>query len=70
MLPVGPAPLFIAAVAGGLLVWKSEIPLAVALVWTLALLVLAAGGLPGQLSVTLDAHSNFQICSGDVPPTM
>ena len=43
MLPVGPAPLFIAAVAGGLLVWKSEIPLAVALVWTLALLVLAAG---------------------------
>lgn len=32
--------------------------------------MLAAGGLPGQLSVTLDAHSNFQICSGDVPPTM
>jgi type VI secretion system protein VasG len=31
---------------------------------------LAEGGLPGQLSVTLDAHSNFQICIGDVPPTM
>ena len=31
---------------------------------------LVEGGLPGQLSVTLDAHSNFQICSGDVPPTM
>ncbi|MEF8712716.1 MAG: methyl-accepting chemotaxis protein [Accumulibacter sp.] len=43
MLPVGPAPLLIATVAGGLLIWKSETPLAVGLLWTLALLVLAAG---------------------------
>lgn len=31
---------------------------------------LAEGGLPGQLSVTLDAHCNFQICAGDAPSAM
>ena len=45
MLPVGPAPLLIATVAGGLLIWKSETPLAVGLLWTLALLVIIFSGL-------------------------
>ena len=43
ILPLGPGPLFLAAVAAGLLFWKSEASLAVDLVLTLTLLVLATG---------------------------
>ncbi|MEF8700860.1 MAG: methyl-accepting chemotaxis protein [Candidatus Accumulibacter sp. UW26] len=43
ILPVGPGPLLLAMVAGGLLIWSHEASLAVALAMALALLALAAG---------------------------
>ncbi|MEF8700270.1 MAG: methyl-accepting chemotaxis protein [Candidatus Accumulibacter sp. UW20] len=43
ILPVGPGPLLLAMVAGGLLIWSHEASLVVALAMTLALLALAAG---------------------------
>ncbi len=43
ILPLGPGPLFLAAVAAGMLIWKSEASLAVDLVLTLVLLALATG---------------------------